>query len=182
MIFKKMIEPKWVAIVTTIISVFAMSLSSYILLTIPKIGYIDSSVLMEKYTGMEKARKQLKTEIEKWSENIRTLGEEIKTLNDKIQREGTSWAPDVRKKQFADFENKQNDYNRYEKAIREKASNRERELFQPVMDEINIQLEKYAKEKGIDIILGTLTGGNILYGGEKLDLTKDFLAYANSNL
>jgi outer membrane protein len=41
-------------------------------------------------------------------------------------------------------------------------------------------VEEYGKENGYDLILGTTTSGNILYGTEKKDITEQVLNALNN--
>ena len=52
-------------------------------------------------------------------------------------------------------------------------------VSQQVWDRINSYIVAYGKEKNYSIILGTQGNGNIMFGKETLDVTDDFIQYAN---
>jgi outer membrane protein len=72
---------------------------------------------------------------------------------------------------------KQSEYARYRNAINEKAQQTENEIFQPVYADINAKIADFSKAKGYDIVFGTVSGGNILYGDKAVDLTDKFLEF-----
>jgi hypothetical protein len=41
-------------------------------------------------------------------------------------------------------------------------------------------MKSFGKERGYDIIFGTVSGGNILYGEDAVNITNEFLKYINS--
>ena len=52
-------------------------------------------------------------------------------------------------------------------------------VSQQVWDRINSYIVAYGKEKNYSIILGTQGNGNIMFGKGTLDVTDDFIQYAN---
>jgi len=49
-----------------------------------------------------------------------------------------------------------------------------------VWERLNGYITEYGKENNISIILGAQGQGNIMYGKEPVDITQDFIQYANS--
>ena len=172
---------KFAIYVLIILTIFSIALTILNYINTPKIGYIDSSILIQQYPGAVKARETFDTESQEWNTNIQTLEKEIEDLTKEMMENGNSWNKKKLKEEKTKLENKQKDYYRYRSAIEEKANIREQEIMQPVFDELNAMVKEYAESKGIDIVFGTVTGGNILYGNNKIDLTKKFLRYAKKN-
>jgi outer membrane protein len=143
----------------------------------PKIGYIDSSILLQKYDGAVEARQKLEKETSEWRENIQTLEKELNDMNQDMIKKGATWSRSALKKKKEALEKKQQDYVRYSRAVSEKAAKREQELMQEIFDELNALIKDFGKEQGYDIIWGTVAGGNILYGREGRNLTEQFLDY-----
>ena len=145
----------------------------------PRIAYINSSILLQKYSAAKKAQATLDEEKKEWEDNIRTLEKEINELNKEAMEKGASWSKSKLAKFKKKLNNKQKDYFKYRSAIEEKSAKREKELMQPVFDNLNSLFEEYGKLKHYDIIFGTVAGGNILFGVDKIDITDEFLKYAN---
>ncbi len=161
-------------------SVLAVIIAVAIYLQIPKIGYIDSAILMQQYRGAIQASELFNKEKEEWENNIITLETELNELNREFIEKGANWKENTIQEKKKRLEDKQKEYYKYRTAIEEKAAKRENELLQPVFDQLNADIADFAKKHNYDIIWGTLTGGNILYGTKAKDLTERFLDYANN--
>ena len=112
-----------------------------------------------------------------WKKNIQTLEEELTKLNKEMLENGSRWSKQELQSKEDFMKQKQKDYNKYVRAIQEKANQTEGDLLKPVYSEINSKIEAFGKDKGYDIILGTISGGNILYAHKSKDLTDEFIEY-----
>jgi outer membrane protein len=157
--------------------IYAATLTTITFLKTPKIGYIESSVMMEKYQGAQKAREEMNTKSEEWKKNIQTLETELNQLNQEMVKDAGRWSRATLAQKQEKMQQKQQEYGRYSRAINEKAQQLEKELFTPVYNELNAKLTDFGKAKGYDIIFGTISGGNILYGDTAADVTEKFLEY-----
>ena len=175
--WEKIFSKKILSVIISVLFLYTLVLSTINYFPKPKIGYLNSALLVEKYSGAQKAKAELDKKTSEWKKNIQTLEEELNNLNKEMLANGSKWT----KQQMVDkqkiMKSKQEDYNRYLRAITDKAKQTENELLTPVYNEINSKIENYGKDKGYDLILGTLSGGNILYGNKAVDLTDDFLEY-----
>lgn len=174
---QKHIQPHWLLYPIMVLTLYAAIIASIDHFAVPKIGYINSSVLLEKYEGAVAARKQLDAEGEKWQANIKTLETELASLNKTFVEENAKWGKKARTEKQAELQKKQDEYVRYKRAVTEKAAKLEQELLQNVYAELNAQVESFGKRNGHQMILGTVAGGNILYAQQAVDLTEAFLAY-----
>ncbi|MCK6602774.1 MAG: OmpH family outer membrane protein [Bacteroidetes bacterium] len=148
--------------------------------TAQKVAYIDSSQLIEQSKPAIAAREKFTKESDEWKKNVKTLEDALTKMNQEIMTDNNKWSAPVRKQKLAEFDNKQKEYNRYTRAIQEKAAKREKELMQPVFDALNVYVKDFGKEHGYKIIFGTVSGGNILYGAEGADITAEFIEFVNS--
>ena len=169
---------KLLTVAIIVIALYTASMSTFSFFRTQKVGYINNSVLMEKYPGALKAREQLNKKADEWKKNIQSLESELAQLNDEILQNAGKWKRETLEEKQDSMKHKQVEYSRYSHAISEKATQTESELFQPVYTELNTKISDFGKEKGYDIILGTVSGGSILYAQDATDLTNKFLAYA----
>ncbi len=170
---------KWILLLLAIFSGYAAVLGTISFFDIPKIGYVDSSILLEKYQGAIDAREKIKKQTDEWQDNINTLESELGKLNKEIVEENNAWNKEMRKLKQEAFLKKQNELVRYSRAVNDKAVKLERELTGPVFNTINAYISDFGKIYGYDMIFGTVAGGNILYAKEPVNLTNEFLAYMN---
>lgn len=173
---------KWGIGITTVVVIYAAVIATLNFLNTPRIGYVNSAILLEKYPGAIAARDSLNAQLEKWNRNVKTLEEELNALNREMIARADKWDTKTLKEKKKALEKKQQDYLRYSRAVQEKAVKLEQELMQPVYDEINAYMKDFGKTYGYDMIFGTLAGGNILYAREAVDLTDDFLTYIQQKL
>ena len=142
-----------------------------------RIGYVNSMVLMERYEPAVEARTELNAKLDQWRGQIQTLEQEIGQLQDEAAAEAATWDRQARESHTKDLERKREDLARFQRAVSTKASELERELTQSIFDELNAYIEDFGRETGMDMIFGTISGGNILYAHQARDLTEPFLAY-----
>jgi outer membrane protein len=171
---------KTFVVAVIVIALYTASMSTFNFLRTQRVGYINNSVLLDKYPGALKARGELTKQTDEWKKNIEVLEGELNQLNQEILQNAGRWGQQTLAAKQDTIKRKQTEYARYSRAISEKASHTENELFQPVYAELNAKITDFGKAKGYDIILGTVSGGNILYAHEATDLTEKFLAYAQA--
>lgn len=75
----------------------------------------------------------------------------------------------------------ENNVVQYNEAVTSKYKEEEDKMLQGVLNQVNSFVEKYGKEKGYDIILGTTLSGSMLYGENTMDITDEVLAELNKN-
>src|SRR5713101_967868 len=138
-----------------IIGLYTASMSTFNFLRTQRVGYINNSVLLEKYPGAQQAREQLTKKTDEWKKNIQTLETELNQLNQEILQNASTWNKQTLAAKEDTIKRKQTEYTRYSRAISEKATQTETELFQPVYTELNARITDFGKAKGYDIILGT---------------------------
>ncbi len=165
-----------------VVVMYAAVVSTMNLVRSTKVGYVNSAILMEKHPLAMQAREELNGKLKEWNVNIKTLEMEIGSMNQAMINEAEKLSQKALEEKRHSLRQKQEEFMRYSQAIQEKAVKMEQELMQPVYDQINVSMKDFGSQKGYAMILGTLSGGNILYAEDAVDLTEDFLAYAASIL
>ncbi len=144
----------------------------------PRLGYVDSSVLLERFTGSTAAREKLTQQSNEWSSNVKTLQGELAALDQEMQG-APGWSKEVRAQKAAARMQKRDELTRYTRAIESKSAQLGRELMEPVFSDLNAYVKEFGSQRGYSVVFGTVAGGNILYAREGLDVTEEFLIYAN---
>ena len=173
---------KWLLYLIAVVTVYAAIIATFSISHSPKIGYVDSNILLEKYSGAVAARERLTGESVKWQGNIKTLETELTALNQSIIEENDKWDVKTRKTKKDELQKKQQAYLQYKQAVTQKATKLEQELMQNVLVELNGYMADFGKETGHEMIFGTLAGGNILYAQQATDLTTEFLGYIDTKI
>jgi outer membrane protein len=144
-----------------------------------KIGYVDSSDLVQDY----KAVKTLETE----------LGEKNAIFQAKYQQIAGDFEKEVqefqvnakkysRKKGQAKYEAlmmKQQQIQQTQQAENTQLQKEGQERMDKIVDDVKDFVKEYAKTNGYTYILGSNEAGSVLYGDSKLDLTETILVAMN---
>lgn len=144
-----------------------------------QIGYIRSGIVVEKYFKTENAKTALQERIENWNKNAETLQKELDKMRIEYEKNKNTLNLIDRRKIEQKIIDKEREYLKYTRTIKGMALNSEKELMNPIIDEINSVIEDFAQEKGYRVIFGTLEGGNLVYAENSIDLTYDILRELN---
>lgn len=141
----------------------------------PKIGYIKSGVLLNKYKGMEAANAKFQDELKLALTNYDTL----KSRYELLMSMNGNIAPAQKKEWQYRLTVAKTELEKYNTQSAEQMELRKQELTKNILDQINKFVEQYAKDNKYDFILGTTDDGSILYAIDKKDLTETVLLKLN---
>jgi outer membrane protein len=174
-------NPKTFAIHHPSFVIFCLSLSLLFLLLLPsstssqegKIGYVDSIRLRNEFKDFKDAQATLDQEVKTWQEEIAQLGRAVDSLKADSAKVSLLLTDEKRKEKNDSLATKRL---QYEKAVNEtfgpggKFEKKNAELTKPILDKINLVLEKIATEENFMMIFDSVNG-NIAYAKKSLDLT-----------
>jgi Skp family chaperone for outer membrane proteins len=166
----------WMTVVVGLLAVYAGALSTYVYTHLPRLGYIDSNVLLTRHRAAIEARTTIEAKSRDSQAKVRTLELELQQLS----REWWSDAPTdhaARAASQVDLVRRQDELIRYTKAVRDEIARTERETMRPVFDALNRAMSDFSEERHYDLIFGTVVGGNVLAAVPQYDLTEEFLAF-----
>ncbi|MEM9337920.1 MAG: OmpH family outer membrane protein [Bacteroidota bacterium] len=144
-----------------------------------QIAYVDTSRLVANYQGMITAKKAYQKKAAAWSANLDTLKLEVAQLVQAFRNEEKSLGRKEKALRQALIQSKQDQLAQYQEAIQAKAQQEDARMTQEVIAEINTYIQRYAEQKGVDLILGTTPNGNIAYAKEALNVTDELLTFLN---
>lgn len=134
----------------------------------PRLAYVRSEVLVNEFQGMKEAGQAYQQKQREWQSNLDTLQTDFA----RAEKAGASAA------QLAGISQ---NIQQYAAQVEQLAREEDRKMTQAVLEQINTFVEQYGKEKGYDLILGTTTAGNILYGKPGIDITEELLEALNKH-
>lgn len=151
-----------------------------------KIGYVNSSKILEVYKESLDVKKQLKELNAQWEDEARNMQKEIQDLQEQLESQSLLLSEERKTQKQQEI---QNLYLKYQQFLQEKwnpqggeAVKKEVELIQPVYDKINAAIKKIGEAEGYQYIFDVV-GGNILYVSEdQPDLTERLLEELNKGL
>lgn len=164
------------------ISVIALILSSvalYYSTKQPNIAYVRSGELVYSYEGMVDAQAAFKLKQDARQANIDSLKMELDRAYNSYMKDLPVLPKKKQKERQLIFQDQENTFRKYVENMRLQDQKDESEMTETVLLEVNNFVEKYGKDKGVDIILGTTNSGNLLYGINELDITSSLLTALN---
>lgn len=145
----------------------------------PKVGYAETAVLMSEFSEAIKAKKEFEAAQKEWDANLKALNDSLMATMDRMKAEYDK-SPAATKDSLRNLLQKRNDdLQRYTNAVKQKAVEKEKELMDPVIRKINSHLDVWGKQHGYDLILGTMSGGNILQANPVFNVTAKVLKDLN---
>ena len=142
----------------------------------PRIAYIQSDKVIYGFLGTIEAQNKFKSEVSGYQANFDSLEIEFKRKTDQLNTSSGVEKANL-ESELNELAGKINDYqSRIEQILQE----REMELTQSAINQINTFVTKFGHAQGYDLILGTGTGGNVLFGDEDFDITQEFLDALNN--
>jgi outer membrane protein len=168
-------------IIVIILFSISIGFSTWTKYSTPKIAYVRSADLVDKYMGMMEAKNIYKDKMAQWKSNVDTLQNDYQRSVSKYNLE-VSGLSKVQRSEREELLKKQ-EYNirQYMSALDQKAQEEDDRMTQGVLNQINSYVKEYGEGKGYDVILGLTLHGNVLYGKEAIDITDEVLKGLNDS-
>jgi outer membrane protein len=138
-----------------------------------KLGYIDSVKILAEYKGVEDAKRAFDTEIKTWEKEEERMRTEIDSLSLEFKSQNLMLTEATRKEKESAIKQKKTDYETFVRSIwgqEGKIVQKNAELMKPIIDKVNVILERLGGEEGFAMIFDAASGG-IVYADPGLDLT-----------
>jgi len=138
-----------------------------------KLGYIDSIRIRQDYKGFSDAQAKYDKEVGEWQSEADRLAKEVNDLQNELESQKLLLSDEKREEKEDKLQKKRDEYQQYVNQIfgpGGKAEQRNVELTKPLLEKINVVLEKIASEGGYDYIFDA-ANGNIAFAKKEFDLT-----------
>ncbi len=146
-----------------------------------KIGYIDSIKIFAECKETQEAERVYKKEVETWKAQAATMEQEIVKLRDELSAQSLMLSEEKQKEKKLELDRKMQEYQTFMQDTFGDdglAAMRNKELTQPIVDKINVILERIGTEDGYTMIFD-ISNANIVWAGKELDLTDRVLEELN---
>lgn len=137
-----------------------------------KIGFVNSSVLLEQAPQAEQAKQKLEKEFSSREAELRQLRQEIQTLEGRLNREGVTMSDSDRSELERELNRKLRDLQRQQSNFRDDLNLRKNEELGKLQRLVLEAIREVAREKGYDLVLSE----GVVYSAERVELTKDVLS------
>ncbi|UCG94617.1 MAG: OmpH family outer membrane protein [Candidatus Aerophobus sp.] len=146
-----------------------------------KIGYIDSMKLRTDYKEFADAQAKFDQEVAKWQSEADSLKQELDSLEAEFNKQSLLLSEEKKEEKEKFIQQKKKGYTNYINKIFGPNGDMEKlnaELTKPILEKINIALEKIALENNYIMIFDAVNG-NIAWAKKGLDLTERVLEELN---
>ncbi len=142
-----------------------------------RIGYVDSMRLRAEFKEFDDAQAKFDQDVKAWQEEAAQMKKTIDSLKTDLEKTSLILSEAKKKEKEDMLEAEKLKYQKFTNDIfgpGGKAERRNAELTKPILDKINLVLEKIATEENFIMILDSVNG-NIAYADKRLDLTDQVL-------
>jgi len=146
-----------------------------------KIGYIDSIKIFAEYKETQEAEQLYKKEVDTWKAQAATMEQTIVKLQDELKAQSLMLSEEKQREKKLELDQKMQEYQVFMQDTFGDdglAAKRNKELTQPIVDKINVILERVGEEEGFAIIFD-VANANIVWADKELDLTERVIEELN---
>ena len=132
-----------------------------------KIGFVEVQKILKNAPQTVEANKKLEKEFTKRTARLKKVVKSIKDKESAFRKNSMTMSEGERAKKQKEIQSLKIDAQRTEREVREDIDIRRREEIAKVQAQVNIAVEKVAKEQGYDLVLYQ----GVAYAGKKVDIT-----------
>lgn len=172
---------KWALVAIATLTLGNLSILLWNVQRTPRVAYVRSEELVYGYFGMKEAMTEFGNTRKVQQANIDTLTLDLQrgmALRNELQAAGRIQELEEHQQLL---QKQYNDLEQFRKATEERAAAEEQRILGSVLGQINTFVEKYAQERGYDVVLGTTASGSLLYGNGAYDITDELMVALNKD-
>jgi|TARA_B110000259_G_C13699633_1_gene275809 outer membrane protein len=132
-----------------------------------KIGFVEVQKILKNAPQTVEANKKLEKEFTKRTARLKKVVKSIKDKESAFRKNSMTMSEGERAKKQKEIQSLKIDAQRTEREVREDIDIRRREEIAKVQAQVNIAVEKVAKDQGYDLVLYQ----GVAYAGKKVDIT-----------
>ena len=133
-----------------------------------KVGVVNLDDALGNSNAGKAAFSQLKSRFEAREKALAAQGEDLKKMQDDLQKAGVALSQDAKKSKAADFENKARKYFEDQKKLQQEEQQAQQSVLQPLLNRLQKVLTDYAAKNSYTIIM---EARSVPYFDPKLDVT-----------
>jgi len=146
-----------------------------------KIGYIDSQKILVQYKKAQEIRNEFEKKVKEWKNEVNRRQQELEKLQKDLQTQSFMLTEEARVRKIEELQKKKTELENYINEIYRKeglAENLNKELMQPLLQEIDTIVSEIAEEEEYSYILDASTGV-VLYADDIYDITDRIIETLN---
>jgi outer membrane protein len=146
-----------------------------------KIGYIDSQKILSQYQKAQEVKKEFDSKVKEWKNEVSRRQEELEKLQKNLQTQSFMLTEEARLRKIEEMQNKKTELENFINEIYRKDGKAEllnKDLMQPLLQEIDTVVSEIAREEEFSLILDSSTGV-VIYADEIYDITSKIIETLN---
>lgn len=136
-----------------------------------KIGFVNSSVLLEQAPQAERAKQKLEQEFSSREEELRKLRQGVQDLESRLNRDGVTMSEGDRSDLERELNRKLRDLQRQQSNFRDDLNLRKNEELGKLQRLVLEAIREVASDKGYDLVLSE----GVVYSADRVEITGDVL-------
>lgn len=159
--------------ITLLLSVFICSLGYS-----QRIAYIESEYIFSKVKSYAAATENVEKISQEWQKDIEDRMSNLEQQYKKFQAEQSLYTAQMKAEKIKEIEAKEKEI----ASLQQKRFGpsgelfkKRQELLQPIMNKMTEEIQKISEKKSYDIVLDKSSGGTIVYGNPKLNISDDVI-------
>ena len=131
-----------------------------------KIGYVSTERILRDSAPAARAQKKLEAEFARREQELTKVGEQLKRLQDDLEKNGLTMPEAQRRNKERDFNELNRDFQRKRRELQEDANQRKNEELASVVDTANRVIRQIAEVEKYDFILQ-----DVVFFNPRIDIT-----------
>ena len=131
-----------------------------------KIGYVSTERILRDSAPAARAQKKLEAEFARREQELTKVGEQLKRLQDDLDKNGLTMPETQRRNKERDFNELNRDFQRKRRELQEDANQRKNEELASVVDTANRVIRQIAEVEKYDFILQ-----DVVFFNPRIDIT-----------
>ena len=131
-----------------------------------KIGFVNTQRILREAAPAVRAQKKIEAEFSKRDQEMARMGEQLKKLQDELERQGVTMAETQRRTKERDYGDLNREFQRRQREFREDLNQRRNEELAQVVEQANRVIRQIAEQEKFDIIFQ-----DAVYANARIDIT-----------
>lgn len=147
-----------------------------------RIGYIRSEALLAQYKPVIAIQKKLQEETAGVQQDLEKRYKELEAMDADLKKKSEVLTMQALAPQIQRLQSKQNEFLQLQQNVQAQVGEKQAQLMEPILQDINSFVTKYGKDNGYTMIFGMPIQGMIVYGDPAEDLTDVIAAELNARV
>jgi len=146
-----------------------------------KIGYIDSQEILAKYGKAQEIRNEFQSKVNEWKKEVNSRQQELEKLQKSLETQSFMLTEEAKMRKIQEIQQKKAELENFINEVYKKDGKAEtlnKELMQPLLQEIDTIVSEIAEEEEYTFILDASTGV-VIYADDMYDITDRIIERLN---